>query len=393
MKNSELYEFELNFGMQQSSSCGLMRLKTLLDGERIKDIDVNVGFLHRAVEKILENKTYLQVLPYFERLNYISPLFCVHAFVMAVEKLLKLNIPSRASYLRVLMLELNRISGHFFVIANMLKSLAADVPLSFAIEIREEIYELFEKISGARIHNNYITFGGVAKDINSDVLESILNLYINKILQAIDNIEDFTTNNPVFKQRTVDIGKIDKDLAVAYGFSGAVLRACGVDFDLRRDSPYECYGELDFNVITAKSGDCYSRYLLKVYEIRESVKIIKQIIEKMPQGSICSDNHKIIPPSKDVINEDAAAMIHYFSLYTKGFTVPQGEVYTFVEAPFGEFGVFLVSDGSNVPYRCKIRSPGFAHLQALPVLAKDHLLPDINVIISSLGVVLGEIDR
>lgn len=390
---SSLREFELNYGPQHPAAHGVMRLKLTIDGERIKAADTHIGFLHRGVEKLIENKTYLQALPYFERLDYVSPANCVHGFILAVEKLAQIEVPVRAKYLRVMILELTRIANHLLMLGSMAMDLGAITPIFFAFEAREKIFEMMEKISGARMHNNFLRFGGVKEDVKSELLEEILNWNDNEISQVLDDIEELLTENPIFKQRTVGIGVIDKKTAIANGFTGPNLRACGVAWDLREKQPYECYGDLDFNVVTATSGDSYARYLVRVYEIRESIKIIRQVINKMPEGQVRVENYKIVPPDKDLIKNDGSANIHFYSLFSKGMIVPQGEVYTAVEAPKGEFGVFLVGDGTNTPYRCKIRAPGFAYLQALPILAEGHLLPDINAILGSLDLVFGEIDR
>jgi NADH-quinone oxidoreductase subunit D len=348
--------------------------------------------LHRGTEKLIEEKTYLQALPYFDRLDYVAPMCQEHAFALAVEKLLGLDVPLRGQYLRVLFAELSRIMNHILNLTTYALDVGAMTPLLWGFEDREKIMVFCERACGARLHANYFRPGGVSQDVPDGLLEDIAR-FIQEYPKAIDDMEGLLTDNRIFKQRTVDIGVVSKDQALEWGFSGPMLRASGIAWDLRRNQPYDVYADLDFQVPIGKNGDCYDRYLVRVEELRQSVRLIEQCLEKMPQGPVMTENPKVAPPSRSDMKHSMEALIHHFKLYTEGYHVPAGETYTAVEAPKGEFGVYLVSDGTNKPYRCKIRAPGFAFLQGLDFMAKKHMLADIPALIGSMDIVFGEIDR
>jgi NADH-quinone oxidoreductase subunit D len=384
--------YTLNFGPQHPAAHGVLRLVMELEGEIVHKADPHIGFLHRGTEKLIEHKTYLQALPYFDRLDYVSPMCQEHAYILAVEKLLNIRPPKRAQYIRVLFSELTRILNHLLNIATFAMDVGAMTPFLWAFEEREVIMEFYERVSGARLHAAYIRPGGVRQDLPPLLLENIEE-FMNRFPKVIDDIENVLTENRIFKQRTVNIGVITGEQAIDWGFSGPMLRGSDTAWDLRKSEPYEVYEELDFDIPVGKNGDCYDRYLVRVQEMRESIKIIKQCLNQMPKGPVLVKNSKVVPPSRLDMKTSMESMIHHFKLYTEGFHVPAGEVYTAIEAPKGEFGVFLVSDGSNKPYRCKIRSPGFAFLQALEFMSKGHLLSDVVAIIGSMDIVFGEIDR
>lgn len=385
-------KYTINFGPQHPAAHGVLRLVLDLDGEIVERADPHIGFLHRGTEKLIEHKTYLQAIPYFDRLDYVSPMTQEHAFVMAIEKLLGISAPIRAQYIRVLFSELTRIANHLLNIATFVLDVGGMTPFLWAFEEREVIMGFYEKASGARLHANYFRPGGVHQDLTQSLLDEI-HQFATRFPTIINDIESLVTNNRIFKQRTVDIGVISAKDAVAWGLSGPMLRASGVAWDLRKSQPYEIYEELRFDIPIGKYGDCYDRYLVRVAEMRESVKLILQCLEKMPQGSIHHANRKFTPPIRTEMKISMEALIHHFKLFTEGFHVPAGEVYTAVEAPKGEFGVHLIADGSNKPYRCKIRAPGFAFLQALDYISRGHLLADIVAILGSMDIVFGEIDR
>ncbi|NBT86052.1 MAG: NADH-quinone oxidoreductase subunit D [Alphaproteobacteria bacterium] len=384
--------YTLNFGPQHPAAHGVLRLVMELEGEIVHKADPHIGFLHRGTEKLIEHKTYLQALPYFDRLDYVSPICQEHAYILAVEKLLDIQPPKRAQYIRVLFSELTRILNHLLNIATFAMDVGAMTPFLWAFEEREIIMEFYERVSGARLHAAYIRPGGVHKDLPPLLLEDIQK-FINRFPKVIDDIENVLTENRIFKQRTVDIGVITDEQAIDWGFSGPMLRGSNVAWDLRKSQPYEVYEELDFDIPVGKNGDCYDRYLVRVEEMRQSIKMIEQCLNQMPKGPVLAKNPKVVPPTRLEMKTSMEAMIHHFKLYTEGFHVPKGEIYRAIEAPKGEFGVFLVSDGTNKPYRCKIRSPGFAFLQALEFMSKGHLLSDVVAIIGSMDIVFGEIDR
>ncbi|QEK89239.1 NADH-quinone oxidoreductase subunit D [Wolbachia endosymbiont of Chrysomya megacephala] len=388
----DLKTMMLNFGPQHPAAHGVLRLVLEMDGEVIERADPHIGLLHRGTEKLIEHKTYLQALPYFDRLDYVSPMSQEHAYSLCVEKLLQCEIPIRAKYLRVLFCELTRILNHLLNISSQALDVGAMTPLLWLFEEREKILEFYERASGARFHAAYIRPGGLAADIPEGLVEDIAK-FIEQFPKYIDDVDELLTENRIWKQRTVGISEISIKQALDWGFSGPMLRAAGLAWDLRKSQPYEIYDQLDFDIPIGQNGDCYDRYLVRMAEIRQSVSLVKQCIEKMPEGSIKTEDRKISPPPRAEMKESMEAMIHHFKLYSEGYHVPEGEAYVAVEAPKGEFGVYIVSDGTNRPYRCRIRAPGFAHLQALDFMAKGHMLADIAAIIGSLDIVFGEIDR
>lgn len=390
--NSKTQSFTLNFGPQHPSAHGVLRLILEMDGEVVERADPHIGLLHRGTEKLIEYKTYLQAIPYFDRLDYVSPMCQEHAFALAVEKLLDLEIPIRAKYIRVLFAEITRILNHLLNITTMAIDLGATTPLLWGYEEREILMGFYERVSGARMHANYFRPGGVQKDLPQGLAEDIA-AFADRFPQVIDDLERLLTDNRIFKQRTVNIGAMNAEQALDWGFTGPMLRASNVAWDLRRSQSYEVYDRMDFLVPVGKHGDCYDRYLVRMEEMRQSVRIMKQCLEQMPEGPVKVKNYKITTPPRAEMKTSMEALIHHFKLYTEGYHVPKGETYTAVEAPKGEFGVYLISDGSNQPYRCKIRAPSFAFLQALDFMGKGHMLADIPSIIGSLDIVFGEIDR
>lgn len=382
----------LNFGPQHPAAHGVLRLVLDLDGEVVERADPHIGFLHRGTEKLIENKTYLQAIPYFDRLDYVSPMNQEHAFVLAIERLLDITPPLRAQFIRVLYSELTRIANHLLNIATFAMDVGAITPFLWAFEEREIIMEFYERVSGARLHAAYVRPGGVHRDLPDGLLAEI-DAFAKRFPKLIDDIETLLTENRIFKIRTVDIGKISAEDALNWGFTGPMLRASGLPWDLRKSQPYEIYDQLDFDIPIGKHGDCYDRYLVRMAEMRESIKIICQCLEKIPEGPVMTDDCKVTPPQRSEMKNSMEAMIRHFKYYTEGFHVPPGEVYASVEAPKGEFGVYLISDGTNRPYRCKIRAPSYAFLQATDFLSRGHMLSDVVAIIGSLDVVFGEIDR
>ncbi|UTO55431.1 NADH-quinone oxidoreductase subunit D [Neoehrlichia mikurensis] len=382
----------LNFGPQHPAAHGVMRLVLEMQGEVIERIDPHIGLLHRGTEKLIEHKTYLQALPYFDRLDYVSPMAQEHAYSLCVEKLLNCNIPIRAQYLRVIFCELTRILNHLLNIASQALDTGAMTPLLWMFEEREKILNFYERASGARFHAAYIRPGGVAADIPNDLLDDI-DTFTQEFPKLLDDVDSLLTENRIWKQRNVDIGKISKKQALDWGFSGPMLRACGFAWDLRKSNPYEIYDRLSFKVPVGTNGDCYDRYLVRMAEIRESVNLVKQCINSIPVGDVKTDDRKIAPPKREDMKKSMEALIHHFKLYSEGYKVSEGEAYAAVESPKGEFGVYIVADGTNKPYRCRIRAPGFAHLQAINAMARGHMLADLTAIIGSLDIVFGEIDR
>ena len=392
MAETQIKNFTLNFGPQHPAAHGVLRLVLEMDGEVIERADPHIGLLHRGTEKLIEYKSYLQAIPYFDRLDYVAPQNQEHAFALAVEKLLGLEVPPRAQYIRVLYAEIGRILSHILNVCTYAMDVGAMTPMLWGFEEREHLMEFCERVSGARMHMNYFRPGGVAFDMPSGLAEDIHG-WADHFPSFVDDCETLLTENRIFKQRTVDIGVITADQALDWGFSGPNLRACGIAWDLRKAQPYDVYEKMEFGVVVGKHGDCYARYLMRMAEMRESVKIIKQCVDQMPGGPVKADDRKITPPSRAEMKDSMEALIHHFKLFTEGYHVPAGETYTAVEAPKGEFGVYLVSDGTNKPYRCKIRAPGFAHLQALELLSKGHMLADVVANIGSIDIVFGEIDR
>ena len=392
MPDQQIKNFTLNFGPQHPAAHGVLRLVLEMDGEVIDRADPHIGLLHRGTEKLIENKTYLQAVPYFDRLDYVAPQNQEHAFALAVEKLADMEVPPRAQYIRVLYAEIGRILNHILNITAYAMDVGAMTPMLWAFEHREILMEFCERASGARLHMAYFRPGGVAQDLPAGLLDDISS-WANEYPKMIDELEGLLTDNRIFKQRTVDVGIVSAEQANDWAFSGPNLRASGVAWDLRKSQPYDVYEKMDFDIPIGKNGDCYDRYLIRMYEMRESLKIIHQCVKEIPPGPISTDNNKVTPPSREEMKYSMEALIHHFKLYTEGYHVPEGETYTAVEAPKGEFGVFLVSDGTNKPYRCKIRAPGFAHLQALDMMSSGHMLADVVANIGSIDVVFGEIDR
>ncbi len=391
-KEKQTKNCEINFGPQHPAAHGVLRLVLEMDGEVIERADPHIGLLHRGTEKLIEHKTYLQAVPYFDRLDYVAPMNQEHAFALAVERLLKCEVPERAKYIRVLFSELSRILNHCLNITTFALDAGATTPLLWLFEEREKIMSMYEEVSGSRMHANYFRPGGVAQDVPVETFEKIHD-FIAHFPSVLDDVETLLTGNRIWKQRTVDIGVVSPEEAMEWGFSGPMLRGSGVPWDLRKSNPYDVYHKMQFDVPVGKNGDCFDRYLVRVEEMRQSLHIIKQCLTKMPEGPVKTLDKKISPPSRAEMKASMEAMIHHFKLYTEGYHVPKGEIYASVEAPKGEFGVYLVSDGSNKPYRCRLRAPGFTHLQALDFMSKGHMLADIVVIIGSLDVVFGEIDR
>ncbi|UTW53356.1 NADH-quinone oxidoreductase subunit D [bacterium SCSIO 12827] len=393
MAETQIKNFNLNFGPQHPAAHGVLRLVLEMDGEVVERADPHIGLLHRGTEKLIEYKTYAQAVPYFDRLDYVAPQNQEHAFVLAAEKLLGIEIPKRGQYIRVLYCEIGRILNHILNITAFAMDVGAMTPMLWGFEIRERLMEFCESASGARLHMNYFRVGGVAQDLPAGLLEDIAKWADDEFPAFLDDLESLLTENRIFKQRTVDIGVIDAEQCFDWGFTGPNLRASGIAWDLRKSQPYDAYAEMDFDIPVGKMGDCYDRYLVRMLEMRESLKIIRQCVENMPGGPVKSTNKKVTPPTRGDMKQSMEALIHHFKLFTEGFHVPAGETYTAVEAPKGEFGVYLVADGSNKPYRCKIRAPGFAHLEATEFLSKGHMLADVVANIGSIDVVFGEIDR
>ena len=387
-------QFTINFGPQHPAAHGVLRLVLELDGEVVERVDPHIGPLHRGTEKLIEHKTYLQAIPYFDRLDYVAPMNQEHAFCLAAEKLLGLEVPKRAQHIRVLYSEIGRILSHLLNITTQAMDVGALTPPLWGFEEREKLMVFYERASGSRMHAAYFRVGGVHQDLPPALIDD-LDGWCDQFPEKLDDIETLITNNRIFKQRNVDIGVVSAEEALAWGFSGVMVRGSGMAWDLRRAQPYESYAEYDFKVPVGKNGDCYDRYLIRVLEMRESVKIMKQAISKLREtrGPVMTTDGKVAPPKREKMKGNMESLIHHFKLYTEGFHVPAGEVYAAVEAPKGEFGVYLVADGSNKPYRCKIRAPGYPHLQAMDWMNRGHLLADVSAILGSLDIVFGEIDR
>ena len=392
MSETEIKPITMNFGPQHPAAHGVLRLVFEMDGEIIKRADPHIGLLHRGTEKLIENKTYLQALPYFDRLDYVSPMNQEHAWSLAVEKVLSINVPERGQYIRVLFCELGRILNHILNLTAFAIDVGAMTPLLWGFEEREILLSFYERASGARFHAAYFRPGGVHQDIPEDLLDDI-HKWLKNFPNFINDLETLLTENRIFKQRTVDIGVVSKEDALNLGFSGPPLRASGHAWDLRKDQPYDVYSKIDFDIPIGNTGDCYARYLVRVEEMRQSCKIIEQCINNMPKGIVLANDAKMAPPSRKEMKGSMEALIHHFKLYTEGVHVPEAETYTAVEAPKGEFGVFLVSDGTNKPYRAKLRAPGFQFLAATEHMCKGHMLADSVAVIGSMDLVFGEIDR
>jgi NADH dehydrogenase (ubiquinone) Fe-S protein 2 len=389
---NKLKNFTINFGPQHPAAHGVLRLVIELNGETVINAEPHIGLLHRGTEKLIEYKTYLQALPYFDRLDYVSMMAQEHTFILAVEKLLNNKVPLRAQYIRVLFAELTRILNHLLAVGCHAMDVGAMTPFLWAFEEREKLMEFYERVSGARMHAAYLRFGGVAQDIPIGLLDDIF-IFCEQFSLRIDEMEQMLSNNRIWKQRLVGIGVITSRDAQDFGFSGVMLRGSGLNWDLRKNQPYETYNEIDFSVPTGTAGDCFDRYLIRVEEMRQSLFIIYQCLNIMPLGSVKTYNNKISPPPRAFIKHSMESLIHHFKLYSEGFNVNAGETYTCTEAPKGEFGVLLISDNTNKPYRCKIKAPGFNHLQALNFMSKGHMIADVVTIIGTQDIVFGEVDR
>jgi len=388
-----IQNYTINFGPQHPAAHGVLRLVMELDGEIVERIDPHVGLLHRGTEKLIEYKTYQQALPYFDRLDYCSPLCMEHSYVLAIEKLLDLEVPLRAQYLRVFFAELTRISNHMLNLGSHVMDVGAMTPNLWMFEIREDCYQFFERMSGARMHHNYFRPGGVHQDVPLKLLTDIADWLDTRLPRLFEDAISLVADNRIFKQRNVDIATVSREDALAWGFSGPMIRAAGIPWDLRKQQPYDVYAKMDFEIPVGTRGDCYDRFMVRVEEVRQSARIMKQCLAEMPEGPIASDDRKVSPPPRAEMKRSMEALIHHFKLYTEGFHVPAGEVYVATESPKGEFGVYLVADGTNKPYRCKIRAPGFAHLQAMDWMCRGHLLADVSCVLGTLDIVFGEVDR
>jgi NADH-quinone oxidoreductase subunit D len=391
--NATAGTYTLNFGPQHPAAHGVLRLVLELDGEIVERVDPHIGFLHRGTEKLIETKPYLQTIPYFDRLDYCSPMCMEHTYVLAIEKLLDLEVPRRAQYLRVFFAELTRIMNHLLNLGSHIMDVGAMTPNLWLFELREDTMGFYERASGSRMHANFFRPGGVHQDVPSQLLRDIGEWLETRLPRLLEDSIALVADNRIFKQRNVDIGVVSAADAVSWGFSGPVLRASGVPWDLRRSQPYDVYAEMDFEVPVGTKGDCYDRFMVRVEEVRQSSQIMKQCLAKMPEGPIASSDRKVVPPKRAEMKQSMEALIHHFKLYTEGFHVPAGEVYVATESPKGEFGVYLISDGSNRAYRCKIRPTGFSHLQAMDFMTRGHMLADVTAILGSLDIVFGEVDR
>ena len=384
--------FTLNFGPQHPAAHGVLRLVLEMQGEVVERADPHIGLLHRGTEKLVEYKNYLQALPYFDRLDYVSMMCQEHGYSLAVERLLGVSVPLRAQYIRVLYSELTRLLNHLLALTCHAMDVGALTPFLWAFEEREKLMEFYERVSGARMHAAYIRPGGVAQDMPMGLSQDI-HKFASQFASRIDEMEEMLTGNRIWKQRLVDVGRVTKDQALDWGFSGVMLRGSGVAWDLRKTEPYDVYDRMDFAVPVGTRGDCYDRYMIRIEEMRESLRIISQCLDAMPNGPVRIDDRKISPPSRGDMKHSMEALIHHFKYYTEGVVVPAGEIYAAVEAPKGEFGVYLVSNGTHRPYRCKIRAPGFAHLQGLDFMSRGHLVADVVTIIGTQDIVFGEVDR
>jgi len=388
----DLKNFTINFGPQHPAAHGVLRLILELDGEIIKRADPHIGLLHRATEKLIEHKTYLQALPYFDRLDYVSMMCQEHTYSLAVERLAKIKIPERAKYIRVLFAELTRILNHLLAVGCHAMDVGAMTPFLWAFEEREKLMEFYERVSGARMHAAYIRPGGVSLDLPLGFLDDVY-LFSKQFSIRLDEIEEMLTNNRIWKERLVDIGIVSSKRAVEWGFSGVMLRGSGIPWDLRKSQPYEIYSNMNFSIPVGNNGDCYDRYLLRIEEMRQSLLIIEQCLNKIPEGLIKSTNFKVTPPSRLEMKTSMEAVIHHFKFFSEGCTISHGETYTATEAPKGEFGVYLIANNTEKPYRCKIKAPGFGHLQALNEMSQNHMIADVVTIIGTQDIVFGEVDR
>ena len=384
--------FTLNFGPQHPAAHGVLRLLLELKGETVVKATPHIGLLHRGTEKLIEYKNYLQALPYFDRLDYVSMLAQEHSYCLAIEKLTNCKVPERAKFIRVIFAELTRILNHLLAVGCHAMDVGAMTPMLWAFEEREKLMEFYERVSGARMHASYFRPGGVQSDLPMGLISDIY-IFIEQFNIKLIEIEEMLTENRIWKQRLIDIGKISSKDAENFGFSGVMLRGSGINWDLRKSQSYEIYNQLDFNIPIGDNGDCYDRYLIRIIEMKESLKILSQCINNIPQGIIKSTDTKVCPPTKTELKQSMEAIIHHFKIYTNGISILSNETYVASEAPKGEFGVYLISNNSNKPYRCKIKAPGFAHLQALDYMSKGHLIADVVTIIGTQDIVFGEIDR
>jgi NADH-quinone oxidoreductase subunit D len=394
MAEAEIRNFTFNWGPQHPAAHGVLRLVMELDGEVVERCDPHIGLLHRGTEKLIETKTYLQAIPYFDRLDYVAPMNQEHAFCLAAERMLGIEVPRRGQLIRVLYCEIGRILSHLLNVTTQAMDVGALTPPLWGFEEREKLMIFYERASGSRMHAAYFRVGGVHQDLPSALIDDI-EAWCDPFLKVVDDLDALLTPNRIFKQRNVDIGVVTLDECWAWGFSGVMVRGSGAPWDLRKSQPYECYAEMDFDIPIGKNGDCYDRYLIRMEEMRQSVKIMRQCCKLLREtpGPVSARDNKVVPPKRGEMKRSMEALIHHFKLYTEGFHVPAGEVYAAVEAPKGEFGVYLVADGTNKPYRCKIRAPGFAHLQAMDFLCKGHMLADVSAILGSIDIVFGEVDR
>ena len=392
MAEAQIRNYTLNFGPQHPAAHGVLRMVMELDGEVVDRIDPHIGLLHRGTEKLIEHKTYLQAVPYFDRLDYVAPMNQEHAFALATEKLLGIEVPERGQYIRVLFSEISRILNHLLNLTAFALDIGAMTPMLWGFEQRELLMEFYERASGARLHAAYFRPGGVHQDLPDGMLDDIAE-WAAAFPKFVTDMETLLNENRIFKQRSVDIGRVSVEDALDWGFSGPMLRASGIPWDLRKAQPYDVYDRVDFDIPVGRNGDCYDRYLIRVEEMRQSLRIIDQCVRDMPAGPVVTESNKVAPPKRGEMKQSMEALIHHFKLYTEGYRVPAGETYTAVEAPKGEFGVYLVSDGTNKPYRCKIRAPGFAHLAAMDFLSRGHMLADSVAILGAMDIVFGEIDR
>ena len=388
----DIENYSINFGPQHPAAHGVLRMVMELDGEVIERVDPHIGLLHRGTEKLIEQKTYLQAVPYFDRLDYVSPMCQEHAFALAVERLLGAEVPERAQYLRVLWSEVTRILNHLMNVCTHAMDVGAMTPILWGFEEREKLMVFYERVCGARLHAAYFRPGGVHQDMPVKLAADIME-WTESFPKVLDEIADLVLGNRIFKQRNVDIAVVSVAEAESWGFSGPMIRGAGIPWDLRKSQPYDVYDKMDFDVVVGRNSDCYDRFVLRFEEMRQSLKIIRQCINEMPSGPVASLDRKVVPPKRGEMKRSMEALIHHFKLYTEGYKVPEGEVYAAVEAPKGEFGVYLVSDGTNKPYRCAIRAPGFAHLQAMDHLCRGHMLADAPAVLGSLDIVFGEVDR
>ena len=396
MTEQNLRNFQINFGPQHPAAHGVLRLVLELDGEVVERVDPHIGLLHRGTEKLMEARTYIQNIPYLDRLDYVSPMNQEHAYALAVERLLGVEVPRRGQLIRVLYCEIGRLLSHLLNVTTQAMDVGALTPPLWGFEEREKLMVFYERASGARMHANYFRPGGVHQDLPRKLIDDIYD-FCDPFLKVCDDLETLLTGNRIFKQRNVDIGVISLEDAFAWGFSGVMVRGSGAAWDLRKSQPYECYEEFEFDIPVGKNGDCYDRYLIRMEEMRQSTYIMKQACEKLNspggQGRFVTEDGKIAPPKRSDMKASMEALIHHFKLYTEGYKVPAGEVYAAVEAPKGEFGVYLVSDGTNKPYRVRLRAPGYTHLQAMDFLCRKHMLADVSAILGSLDIVFGEVDR